>query len=156
MALETAEEEVSSAATLKAAMTDDDTALRGWERARCRRGRLTAALKPGRPPAFATKGNPPITAAVRRQVWLGGWRRGRTGATRGLHGPQVEASPRNQRVRLTPAWHAHAPGDRRPSRRVYMADMARRARRALERGTTHSSAARFNRLEHSFSQNFAT
>jgi hypothetical protein len=68
MALETAEEEVSSAATLKAAMTDDDTALRGWERARCRRGRLTAALKPGRPPAFATKGNPPITAAVRRQV----------------------------------------------------------------------------------------
>jgi hypothetical protein len=59
MALETAEEEVSSVTTFKAATKDDDVALRGWERARYRRERLTAVLKPGRPPAFATKGTSP-------------------------------------------------------------------------------------------------
>jgi hypothetical protein len=59
MAPETAKKEVSSAATLKAATTDDNAAPRGSERGRFRRGRLTAALKPGRPPAFATKGKPP-------------------------------------------------------------------------------------------------
>jgi hypothetical protein len=59
MALETTEEEGSSAATFEAATADDDAALRLWERARYRRERLTTALKLGWPPAFAMKGTSP-------------------------------------------------------------------------------------------------
>jgi hypothetical protein len=152
----------SSAATVKAATTDDDVALRVRERARACARTADSSFKAGAAPYLRDEGMSLINAAVRQSGVTGRGSASRAlRRARGLRGPLAEAPPRNQREADASTARTRT-GGRRPSRRAYgVANVARCAwarsgARARRRGATRSGAARFSRLGHSFSQNFAT